>query len=519
MRQFALLTLLTLTSLVHANTVFSFLNEPGPYPVGLKVVQRYDYSRVYKWKVDMLTGQPAVGERARPIQALIWYPAQKGGKKMIYKDYATTIATEENFSLNKVQVNEKLSAWLGNYVPGITDEQVKKSVAQEMWAVQDAKSVSGKFPLIVYAPSLSSNAFENVDLCEYLASQGYVVISSADMGSRTRGMTDDLEGIEAQVADIEYLIGYAKQNIHEADTSHIAVIGYSWGGISNVFAAAKDDRISAIVSLDGSVRYFPAIVSSAKYVTPARVKIPFLFVASKSRPIEDQLKYKADLTSSFLNDMKYSDVYKVIMHPMRHGDFASLFLRFEPLGDDTDYSIDEISLAHSWVARYVNHFLNAYLKNDSTSLTFLNNTPARNKVPAHMMSVDVHHSEGEPATLENFVAAIGQRGFTHAEEIYEEMHKKDANFKLDANGLNSWGYELMQGGRIKESIAILSLVPVIYPESGNGYDSLAEAYEKNNEKEQAIKNYRRSLELDPKNDNAVQHLKSLGAPVAENFQK
>jgi len=99
------------------------------------------------------------------------------------------------------------------------------------------------------------------------------------------------------------------------------------------------------------------------------------------------------------------------------------------------------------------------------------------------------------------------------------MHKKDDHFKPDENSLNNWGYELMQGGRIKESIAILSLVPLIYPESGNGYDSLAEAFEKNNENEQAIKNYRRSLELDPKNNNAVQHLKSLGAPIAENSQK
>lgn len=77
MRQFGFLILFGITSLVHASTGFTFINEPGPYPVGLKVVQQYDYSRVYKLKVDMMTGQPAVGERARPIASTTnWHRIQ-----------------------------------------------------------------------------------------------------------------------------------------------------------------------------------------------------------------------------------------------------------------------------------------------------------------------------------------------------------------------------------------------------------------------------------------------------------
>ena len=42
----------------------------------------------------------------------------------------------------------------------------------------------------------------------------------------------------------------------------------------------------------------------------------------------------------------------------------------------------------------------------------------------------------------------------------------------------------------------------LYPESSNVYDSLGEAYMKDGNKELAIKNYEKSLELDQKNDNA-----------------
>ncbi len=46
----------------------------------------------------------------------------------------------------------------------------------------------------------------------------------------------------------------------------------------------------------------------------------------------------------------------------------------------------------------------------------------------------------------------------------------------------------------------------------NVYDSVAEAYEANGHRDLAIVNYKRSLELDPKNTNAAQQLKRLGQP-------
>jgi hypothetical protein len=60
--------------------VFQFTEKPGPYQVGLNVVEQYDYSRVYRHSTDAL-GKPYSGERARPLQTLVWYPAQKNPGK------------------------------------------------------------------------------------------------------------------------------------------------------------------------------------------------------------------------------------------------------------------------------------------------------------------------------------------------------------------------------------------------------------------------------------------------------
>jgi dienelactone hydrolase len=136
---------------------------------------------------------------------------------------------------------------------GLPPATARQVLAQPMWGSRDAPAAAGKFPVVIYAASHSAYAAENVDLCEYLASHGYIVIASRSMGPHSKAMTTDLEGLEAQAGDIAYLIGQARA-MPQADTARIAVVGFSWGGLANVLAAAKDDRIRALVSLDGSVR-------------------------------------------------------------------------------------------------------------------------------------------------------------------------------------------------------------------------------------------------------------------------
>ncbi len=95
-----------------------------------------------------------------------------------------------------------------------------------LWAVRDAPMLTGKFPVVIYAPSFGSMSWENADLCEYLASHGYVVLASPDFGAASRSMTSDLTGIRAQAADISFLVGYA-HTLEDADASRVAVAGFS----------------------------------------------------------------------------------------------------------------------------------------------------------------------------------------------------------------------------------------------------------------------------------------------------
>ena len=64
---------------------------------------------------------------------------------------------------------------------------------------------------------------------------------------------------------------------------------------------------------------------------------------------------------------------------------------------------------------------------------------------------------------------------------------------------------------MKDAIEILKLNVVMFPKSSNTYDSLADGYKENGDKELAIQNYKKSLELNPKNEPAIEKLKKLEA--------
>ncbi len=79
--------------------------------------------------------------------------------------------------------------------------------------------------------------------------------------------------------------------------------------------------------------------------------------------------------------------------------------------------------------------------------------------------------------------------------------------------LNTAGYQILRDGKLSDAIQIFKLNIEMFPQASNPYDSLGEAYAAAGEKELAIKNYKRSVELDPKNINAVAIIKRLEAPA------
>ena len=92
-------------------------------------------------------------------------------------------------------------------------------------------------------------------------------------------------------------------------------------------------------------------------------------------------------------------------------------------------------------------------------------------------------------------------------------HRAQAENKLSLteNEMNRLGYQLLRLKRIKDAIAVFTQNTFDFPQAFNTWDSLAEGYMIDGDKESAIRYYKKSLELNPDNTNAAQKLKELGA--------
>lgn len=504
MRTTILAVLLAVASHCFAADV-TFPGPPGPYGVGVRVVQLTDGSRTYASKTDMVTGATPPGDRARPIQALVWYPANAtGGTPLHYGDYVRTLATEEQFRRSDADVKRLAAAYLDDNYPGLDQALLTRT----MLARRDAAPASGKFPIVVYGPGSSALATDNADLCEYLASHGYLVVASASMGVHTRSINLDLEGAEGQARDMSFLVGYAS-TLPNADGAHVAAMGYSFGGLANVLAAAQDDRIGALVSLDGSVRSFPAIVQQASYAVPAKLALPMLYLGGKPKTPEQLLRYNQVPTTSLMNAMKFSDLYNVTMYTMEHAAFQSESLRIGPEARFGEYTRADALLAHGWMGRYVLAFLDAYLRSNPAAKGFMENQPAANGVPAHLLEVDVHHAEGDPPTLATLAAHYARGQHRDLAGVYAAMVKRDPAFKPDERSLISWGEKFSDMHRTREAVEIDALVTSLYPDSGRAAFYLAMAYDKDGQAAPAIKEYQRVLGFWPGMPEATQAIARL----------
>ena len=109
-------------------------------------------------------------------------------------------------------------------------------------------------------------------------------------------------------------------------------------------------------------------------------------------------------------------------------------------------------------------------------------------------------------------ATIASSGMDAAEKQYHALRSAAAaGYNFDENELNNLGYELIRANKFKDAIRIFQMNVEAFPNSANTYDSLAEGYMDDGDKAQAVANYEKSLQLNPKNHGAVLMLQKLNA--------
>jgi len=100
--------------------------------------------------------------------------------------------------------------------------------------------------------------------------------------------------------------------------------------------------------------------------------------------------------------------------------------------------------------------------------------------------------------------------FEQGVKAYQRAKQEDSGHRLLSEGfLNGTGYELLSQKKLTQAIDIFRVNTILYPKSENVYDSLAEAYLKAGQKDKAKQNYKKLMEINPKNEKVSKILETL----------
>jgi CubicO group peptidase (beta-lactamase class C family) len=109
----------------------------------------------------------------------------------------------------------------------------------------------------------------------------------------------------------------------------------------------------------------------------------------------------------------------------------------------------------------------------------------------------------------NLIKSIIAKGAAEPLRDYLEQRKQNSKSAITESQINSMGYMLLRMKKVDDAIELFKQNTIDFPDSANAWDSLAEGYLTKGEKDLAIKYYEKSLELNPKNEGAIEQLKKL----------
>lgn len=531
-----------LSSFLYGQESVLNINEAyGKYTVGFQSINTLDKTRSFSSSEKIKT-------ISRPVQVCIWYPAkQEGENPMKYEDYFFLKASETEEAELTESIKRKI---LERFIreDKVNEEILKKELGIYMKAIQNAPHIkSQKFPIIIYGPSWWSTAFENALLFEFLASHGYIIVSSPSVGPETREMPISRIGVETQARDMEYLLSLAHE-IPNAHIDKIAVAGFSLGGLSNVLMLARNKSVDAWIGIDPSIHEAYDFFKESPYEDYTRFTQPTLFINS--------LGYMNSLP--FYDQLIYSDAYMVNLPKLQHTDLASQFIKLFGSNDKKE-NVDNRIKGYNIISKYVLSFLDGVFKKDLDYNLMTSSTFNLTKIDTSYIKIKT--KRGLPLTKELFKKYKSAKGkglieflnttikidnttnypegdiqklIVNALDLnynelgddlmgwYQNNYKdsfhdkvlKHIDFKTmldmftviykDNNGCNFNYYQLnhtaqllSMGGKSKKAMPYFSLNTKLHPDNYQAFFNLGIGYYRLNDFDNARINFKKCLELNP----------------------
>ncbi len=468
----------------------------GPYQVGFKTIEAFDNGRTYGFS-------NISGNNSRPIQISLWYPTTEGKKKpMTYLDYDYTSVTEVDFNADEAKTksqfrDERIERFRLNKADLTALDQIMN---MEMIAKRNSAFMAESFPLIIYNPGGNEKAYENCIMAEYLASYGYVVVSTPSFGTDSRDIVFDMALLESLIADTRFTLSYVKE-LGIVDNG-ITVMGFCLGGFVSALFAQENYDVKALIELYGEIGNEESRVKFRKNPYE-KLKNPEL--AYLQLDVSD-----AGKRDSFLYDqLKYSDAYQFRYNDVNFTSFTAYYLLQTYPFKERVANYDQRLGVYQSLCKNALNFINYHIKGNEKGLDYLIREINQNEGKDFYSAASKRIGKTAPPNSIQFSTMI-QSDFDKAYKAYKEAKKENASiFLFKEEFLNVLGYEYLQNGENALAVKIFTLNMEEYPDSWNVYDSLGDAYFASEEHQKAKESYQKSLDLNPENTHAEERIKEI----------
>jgi pimeloyl-ACP methyl ester carboxylesterase len=460
--------------------------KPGPYKAGFRTIDAYDNSRIWR-DLDSPPSRTSRLPHTRPIRISLWFPAKRIGRPMSYRDYLIYESKDPEFAAFSALIAKRDMGYLSGLVGPSPGEKSRLLAIPMMASAQSVIPASGRFPVVLYFMGLNDLSSSNVILCEYLATQGFVVVTVPQLGPESTQIDLGLSAydLETQLRDMEFALSVIR-SLPFVDSTRVASIGHSIGGIAAVLMGTRNSDVKAIVALDasyGSDRFSPLLLQAVSF-QGEKLSVPLLDI----RRAESQAELPA------LKALSFSPISSIGVEGVFHGDFTSTPLVEALFPGNVEGRTQESVKAPVEFFKFICHIATAFMKNAlSTSSSSFD---VRLWCDLEKLSsVKVTKCNFIPArpTLKNLAKSVRQDGLKNTLSRYES--------EMTEARMNSIGYMLASQGFNSEAIEVLQANVQRHTQSANTYDSLADIQAQTGALKEATQNYGTELEMierDPK---------------------
>ena len=238
------------------------------------------------------------------------------------------------------------------------------------------------------------------------------------------------------------------------------------------------------------------------------MSVPFA-AGSIYSTVEDLFLWDQSLYTDSILSTKYRELMFTPYMPTFRGSYGYGWIIMEaPLG----YKNNNLKIySHSGGINGYNSLITRF-STDNSMVVLLNNTgrAALEEITLAITAIlyDRPYAMPKQSLANALIATYMEKGLEPALDQFRALKNSD-EYAVKENEMNNIGYQLLNLGQVKGAIEVFKLNVETFPESGNTYDSLGEAYLIAGDNEKALINYKKSVELDPQNINGARIIQKL----------